>query len=60
MKPTKIYLSDGVFVDWDGNNLVLTTEDGIRTTNRIVLERDTYTALVQYVEHLNTEPERES
>jgi hypothetical protein len=52
----KAYLGDGCYVDWDGRALVLTTEDGARETNRIVLEQEVYTALVSYVEHLNAEP----
>jgi hypothetical protein len=51
---TKVYLGDAVYVEWDGIGLVLTTEDGIRATNRIVLEREVYAALQHYVEHLDT------
>lgn len=46
------YLGDAVFVDWDGFALVLTTTNGVRVTNRIVLEPEVYTALVRYVERL--------
>lgn len=48
----KTYLGDGVYADFDGFGIVLTTEDGIRETNRIVLEPEVYTALTQYIEHL--------
>lgn len=48
----KAYLGDGVYVGHDGFGLVLTTEDGIRETNRIVLEPEVYSALVAYVEAL--------
>lgn len=48
----KEYIGDGVYVDFDGWALVLTTENGIETTNRIVLETDVYTSLVNYVEAL--------
>jgi hypothetical protein len=34
---TKVYLGDGVYVDFDGWNIVLTTENGITVTNRICL-----------------------
>lgn len=34
----KTYLGDGAYADFDGYGVVLTTEDGIRATNRIVLE----------------------
>jgi len=33
----KLYLGDGVYVEYNGD-VILTTEDGIRVTNRIVLE----------------------
>jgi len=48
----KAYLGDAVYVDFDGYALVLTTEDGIRETNRVVLEPQIYRALVAYVERL--------
>jgi len=52
----KAYLGDAVYVEFDGFALVLTTEDGIEATNRIVLEHAVYSALVQYVEHLSATP----
>jgi hypothetical protein len=48
----KAYLGDAVYVEFDGGALVLTTEDGIRETNRIVLEPQVYGALEQYVQRL--------
>ncbi len=48
----KIYLGDAVYADHDGFGLVLTTEDGIKATNRIVLEPQVYHALQEYVESL--------
>jgi hypothetical protein len=57
----KEYLGDGVYVDWNGYALILTTENGIRTTNCIELEADVYTHLTRYVEHLGqVESEKES
>jgi hypothetical protein len=50
--PTKAYLGDGCYVDVDGYALVITTEDGIRATNRIVMEPEVYSALIQYVARL--------
>ncbi|HZO51189.1 MAG TPA: hypothetical protein VFB63_00665 [Bryobacteraceae bacterium] len=44
----KRYIGDGVFVEFDGG-IVLTTEDGIKATNRIVLEPEVYTMLVEFV-----------
>ena len=49
---TKAYLGGGAYVDFDGYALVITTEDGIQTTNRIVLEPNVYETLRRYVEQL--------
>jgi hypothetical protein len=46
----KEYLGDGVYVAFDGYNIILTTEDGVRVTNTVVLEPPVYAALVRYVE----------
>ncbi len=51
---TKTYLGDGAYVEFDGFALVLTTEDGVSVTNRIVLEPQVYDALRRYVETLPT------
>ena len=48
--PRKAYLGDGCYVAFDGYALVLTTEDGIQETNRIVLEPDVFKALAVYVD----------
>lgn len=46
----KRYLGDAVYAEWDEwGRVVLTTEDGYRATNTIVLESEVYDALVQYV-----------
>ena len=45
----KRYLGDGVFIEYDGDALVLTTSDGKHDTNRIVLYPGVHTALVAYV-----------
>lgn len=34
----KEYLGDGAYVDFDGFAIILTTEDGVDTTNTVVLE----------------------
>lgn len=48
MSDNKKYLGDGVYADFDGCNITLTTEDGISTTNRIVLEPEVREALKRY------------
>jgi hypothetical protein len=45
----KVYLGDGVYVEFDGQDLVLTTENGMTVTNRIVLEPEVYELLLIYV-----------
>jgi hypothetical protein len=45
----KQYIGDGVYIDIiDWGCLVLTTENGIEETNRIVLEPEVYNAFIQY------------
>ena len=48
----KTYLGDGAYVDFDGFNLILTTDDGVRDTNIIVLEPEGYAALGRFVDAL--------
>lgn len=46
----KTYLGDAVYADVDHFGcLILTTEDGIRTTNRIVLDQQVLAALSAYM-----------
>ena len=45
----KAYIGDGVYVEFDGYGLLLTTENGIETTNSIYLEPDVYSSLVLFV-----------
>jgi len=54
MSPRKVYLGDGVYLMFEYGHLVLTTEDGIRETNRIVLEPEVWFQLKRFVE-----PEKE-
>lgn len=44
----KQYLGDGVFAEFDGEYLMLTTEDGIRTTNRVSLEPEVLKNALRY------------
>ena len=48
----KTYIGDGVYADYDGFGIVLTTEDGVSVSNRIVLEPEVYNSLVEFVTHL--------
>ena len=48
----KEYLGDGVYVAYDGNGLIVTTEDGIRETNRIYLEPEVWARLLLVVKSL--------
>lgn len=45
----KVYLGDGVYVQWDGFHFILTTEDGTSVpTNTIYLEAQVMYALLKY------------
>ena len=48
----KIYLGDAVYAEFDGHDITLTTEDGINTTNTIILEPTVVDAFVEYLETL--------
>ena len=56
---SKRYLGDGVYAQQDGMDLVLTTENGIEVTNRIVLELEVLNNLALYL-GLERKRERES
>jgi hypothetical protein len=59
MSSDKQHLGDGVYADFDGYQIVLTTEDGVRTTNTIYLENAVFSALLRYVERLKAKYEQE-
>jgi hypothetical protein len=44
----KTYIGDGVYVDYDGYQLVLTTEEGMLTTNTIYLDAHVFRNLTDY------------
>lgn len=48
----KRYLGDAVYADYDGFNIILTTENGIEVDNRIVLDPEVLEALNNYVAKL--------
>ncbi len=46
----KIYIGDGCYAELDEfGAIILTTSNGVRDTNRIVLDPEVYTVLVRYV-----------
>lgn len=48
--PVAAYLGDAVYADLDEQGrLVLTTEDGIDVTNRIVFEPEVILSLINYI-----------
>lgn len=49
MNPEKVYLGDNVYLRRDGWDLILTTENGIYVTNRIVLEPEVLAALQAFL-----------
>ena len=45
----KVYLGDSVYVAFEHPFVVLTTEDGVSVTNRILLEPEVTVALVDWL-----------
>ena len=58
--PEKRYLGDGVYVEFDGYQLKLTTHDGISDTNTVYLDDVVYWGLTRYVADLNEENKAEA
>jgi putative N-acetylmannosamine-6-phosphate epimerase len=56
---TKTYLGDGAYAEHDGVDLVLTTENGYATTNRIVLEPEVWRELVRFVARVEAQAAQE-
>lgn len=48
----KTYIGDGVYVEFDGYQLIVTTENGISVTNLIVIEPQIWSSLQHYVKSL--------
>jgi len=46
----KTYLGDGVYVDYDGFSLIITTNNGVVDTNEIYLEPEVVNKLVAFLE----------
>jgi hypothetical protein len=49
---TKDYLGDGVYAQFDGYHVILTTENGVSITNTIALEPVVIDRLNRYVQRL--------
>ena len=56
-RSTRDYLGDGVYVDFDGFAIVMTSENGVSVLDRIVLEPQVMAALRRYVNRIKTLPE---
>jgi hypothetical protein len=48
----KTYLGDSVYAEFDGYNIVLTTEDGDDPSNIIYMEPEVVTSLLRYIDRL--------
>jgi hypothetical protein len=52
----KQYLGDGVYIDFDGFHLILTTEDGVSVSNTIYIEfPSVFISLLEYCQRLRGE-----
>ena len=47
--PTRKYLGDGVYAEFDGEHIWLTTENGIEVTNRIALDYNVSEQAADYI-----------
>lgn len=50
--PEKRYLGDGAYVEFDGFQIVLTTENGISVTNTVALEPQVWVSLQRFANDL--------
>lgn len=48
----KQYIGDGVYAEYDNYSVILTAENGIRVTNRIVLEAEVLDNLNRYLQEM--------
>jgi len=53
--PTKTYLGDSVYADWDGFAMSIFTDNGHGPTNLIFLEVETVDALIKYWNQIHEE-----
>jgi hypothetical protein len=50
----KVYLGDSVYADYDGEYIILTTENGLGPSNIIYIDPQVFQALMAYVEKLKS------
>lgn len=55
MASIKNYLGDGVYVTYDGYNIILTTENGICVQDEIYLDPSVVEAFLRYIKDLKNE-----
>lgn len=48
----KKYLGDGVYVEYTGEQIILSTSDGINTTNKIYLDVEVLSALSAFIKKI--------
>jgi hypothetical protein len=48
----KVYMGDSVYADWDGINIVLTTENDGTASNTIYIDDQVWAHLVDYIDSL--------
>jgi hypothetical protein len=54
-KILKTYLGDGVYADYDGYYIILTTEDGYHSTNKIYLDDEVVDELRSFIKKVRAE-----
>lgn len=57
---TKDYLGDSVYAEWDGNRIILTTENGLGPSNVIYLEPEVIVAFERYLARLKASIEAQN
>lgn len=55
MTQYKTYLGDAVYADVNSYGIILTTEDGIKATNTIYLEKSVIEALEKFIKMMKEE-----
>lgn len=53
----KRYLGDSVYADFDGYNIILTTDNGMGPSNTIILEPSVFQSLLTFKERIDEDNE---